>query len=99
MSKLPKIPPGVGPRYPQVLTLFGGTGDLAQRKLWPGLFHLISSGFIPNCRIVGVSLDKIDVETFRTLVRGALDKFSPRKATEDAWHAFAPLLDYVAMDS
>jgi glucose-6-phosphate 1-dehydrogenase len=97
MSKLPKIPPGVGPKFPQVLTLFGGTGDLAQRKLWPGLFHLISAGFIPSCRIVAVSLDQIDADGLRTMVRGALDKFSPRKATEETWRAFAPLLDYVPM--
>ena len=97
MSKLAKIPPGVGPKNPQVLTLFGGTGDLAQRKLWPGLFHLISAGFLPSCRIVAVSLDQLDAEGLRTLVRGALDKFSPRKVSEDAWRAIAPLLDYVPM--
>ncbi len=96
MSRVAKIPPGVGPKYPQVLTLVGGTGDLAQRKLWPGLFHLISSGFIPSCRIVGFSLDQIDVEGFRDLVRNALDKFSPRKVTDDAWRQFAPLIDLCA---
>jgi glucose-6-phosphate 1-dehydrogenase len=97
MSKLAKIPPGVGPKYPQVLVLVGATGDLAQRKLWSGLFHLVNSGFIPSCRIVGVSLDAIDVEAFRAIVRGALDKFSPRKASESAWAAFAQMLDYVPM--
>src|SRR3954447_6713488 len=61
MIKVAKIPPGVGPRNPQVLTLFGATGDLAQRKLWPGLYHLISAGFIPAIRIIGMSLDKMDV--------------------------------------
>ena len=72
MNKLAKIPPGVGPRYPQVLTLVGATGDLAQRKLWPGLFHLVSAGFIPTCRMVGVSLDQINVEGFRELVKSAI---------------------------
>ena len=33
-----KIPPGVGPRFPQVVVLFGATGDLARRKLLPGYF-------------------------------------------------------------
>ena len=89
MNKLAKIPPGVGPKFPQVLVLVGGTGDLAQRKLWPGLFHLVTSRFIPACRIIGVSLDEIDVEAFRALVRGALDKFSPRKASESDWACFA----------
>ena len=28
-----KIPRGVGPAYPQVVTLMGATGDLAKRKL------------------------------------------------------------------
>ena len=57
-----KIPAGVGPRYPQVVVLFGATGDLARRKLLPGLYHLATAGFIPGCRIVGVSLDEIDAE-------------------------------------
>ena len=50
----------VGPRYPQVVVLVGATGDLSRRKLLPGLFHLCSSGFIPGCRIIGVSLDELD---------------------------------------
>ncbi len=99
MSKLARIPPGVGPKFPQLLTLFGGTGDLAQRKLWPGLYHLVTSGFIPSCRIVGVSLDNIDVEGFRSLVREAIDKFGPRKTTQDGWRHFAELIDYVPLDA
>src|SRR6202453_2687709 len=94
---LAKIPPGVGPRYPQIVVLVGATGDLSQRKLLPGLFHLCSAGFIPSCRIIGVSLDDIDVEGFRAIARGALEKFSPRKAGEADWAAFAAILDYVPM--
>ena len=50
-----KVPVGVGPSNPQVVVLVGATGDLSRRKLLPGLFHLVSSGFIPDCRIVGAS--------------------------------------------
>src|SRR5258706_14222946 len=82
-----KIPPGVGPSYPQVVVLFGATGDLARRKLLPGLFHLSSAGFIPGCRIIGVSLDEIDVEAFRANARSALDEFSSRKVTDADWAA------------
>jgi glucose-6-phosphate 1-dehydrogenase len=99
MSIVPRIPPGVGPKFPQVLTLFGGTGDLAQRKLWPGLYHLVTSGFIPTCRIVGVSLDMLDVEGFRHLVREAIDKFGPRKTTQEGWAQFAECIDYVPLDA
>jgi len=92
-----KIPPGVGPRHPQVVVLVGATGDLARRKLLPGLFHLSSVGFIPGCRIIGVSLDDIDLEGFRKFARTALDEFSTRKITEADWSAFAASLDYVPL--
>jgi glucose-6-phosphate 1-dehydrogenase len=97
MSALAKIPPGVGPKFPQVVVLVGATGDLSQRKLLPGLFHLCSAGFIPTCRIIGVSLDDIDVEAFRAIAHGALDKFSPRTASDADWAAFSSILDYVPM--
>ncbi len=69
---------GVGPRFPQVVVLFGATGDLSRRKLLPGLFHLASAGFIPGSRIIGVSLDEIDADGFRALRRAALDEFGAR---------------------
>ena len=94
-----KIPPGVGPRYPQVVVLFGATGDLARRKLIPGLFHLTSVGFIPGCRIIGVSLDELDVDGFRRLARGSLDEFSARKVTDADWAAFSAALDYVPLNA
>src|SRR4029077_14471818 len=74
-----KIPPGVGPKHPQVVVLVGATGDLSKRKLLPGLFHLVCAGFIPGCRIIGVSLEDIDAQGFRKLAREALDEFSTRK--------------------
>jgi glucose-6-phosphate 1-dehydrogenase len=94
---VPKIPPGVGPRFPQVVILVGSTGDLARRKLLPGLFHLSTVGFIPGCRIVGVSLDDLDVDGFRKLARAALDEFSSRKITERDWESFSKSLDYVSL--
>lgn len=92
-----KIPPGVGPRFPQVVMLVGATGDLARRKLLPGLFHLCSSGFIPGCRIIGVSLDELDAEGFRAAARSALDEFGSRKVLAADWDAFAGILDYVPL--
>lgn len=92
-----KIPPGVGPRFPQVVVLVGATGDLARRKLLPGLYHLCSAGFIPDCRIVGVSLDDIDAAGFRAAARGALDQFASRKVAEADWQTFASQLDYVPL--
>ena len=92
-----KIPAGVGPRNPQVVVLFGATGDLARRKLLPGLFHLASVGFIPGCRIVGVSLDPMDAEQFRAFARAALDEFSTRPIDDERWRQFAATLDYLPL--
>jgi glucose-6-phosphate 1-dehydrogenase len=92
-----KVLAGVGPQHPQVVVLVGATGDLAARKLLPGLFHLASAGFIPGCRIIGVSLDNLDAEGFRKLARKALDDFSSRKLTDAAWNSFAESLDYVSL--
>ena len=92
-----KIPAGVGPQRPQIVTLVGATGDLARRKLLPGLFHLSTSGFIPGCRVIGVSLDDLDPERFRQFARKALDEFSARPVAEQDWEAFAKTLDYVPL--
>jgi len=94
-----KIPPGVGPRYPQVVVLFGATGDLAHRKLLPGLFYLSSAGFIPGCRIVGVSLDELSADSFRETWRKALHDYSSRTASDAAWESFAKTLDYVPLSA
>jgi len=97
MIAVSKLPAGVGPKHPQVLVLVGGTGDLSRRKLLPGLFHLCRSGFIPGCRIIGLSLDETDADGFRKIARGALDEFSTRKGGEAEWAAFAESLDYVPL--
>src|ERR1700683_2756081 len=98
-STVAKIHAGEGPKHPQVVVLVGATGDLARRKLWPGLFHLASAGFIPGCRIVGVSLEDLDIESFRAFVRSALDEFSTRKISAAHWDVFAKNLDYVPLAS
>ena len=94
-----KVLRGVGPEYPQIVVLVGATGDLSRRKLLPGLFHLASSGFIPGCRIIGLSLDDLDADGFRALARTALDQFSTRKIDEAQWDRFAEALDYVSLSA
>ena len=68
------------PVEPHVIVLFGATGDLARRKLLPGLLHLSLAGLIPDCRIVGTSLDDLDDEAFRTFAREAVRRVrQPRR--------------------
>jgi glucose-6-phosphate 1-dehydrogenase len=92
-----KVPVGVGPRYPHVIVLVGATGDLARRKLLPGLFHLATAGFIPACRVVGLSLDEIDTGQFREITLAAIKEHSTRPVTDEDWKAFAETLDYVSL--
>ena len=78
--------------------LVGATGDLSRRKLLPGLFHLSSAGFIPGCRIIGVSLDDIDADGFRTIAREALDQFSvPQGRARRTGRRSPQTLDYVPL--
>ena len=44
--------------------LFGATGDLARRKLLPGLLRLTQAGLLNDARIVGTSLEDLDTEEF-----------------------------------
>ncbi len=78
-----------------VIVLFGATGDLARRKLLPGLMHLWQAGLIDDSRIVGTSLEDIGTEEFRRIAHGACSEFGKRGLTEDQWSAFADLLTYV----
>jgi glucose-6-phosphate 1-dehydrogenase len=59
----------IAPLRPHVIVLFGATGDLARRKLLPGLFHLSQAGLLPECRIIGTSLDDFDDDGFRDFAR------------------------------
>jgi glucose-6-phosphate 1-dehydrogenase len=81
---------------PHVLVLFGATGDLARRKLLPGLFHLDQVGLMPDAyRIVGTSLSELDDQKFREHVRGALEEFSRMEISDDEWEPFSERLSYV----
>ena len=87
------------PLAPHVIVLFGATGDLAQRKLLPGLLHLSAAGLMPECRIVGTSLDDLDDEAFRDLARRAVEKFSSREITDEQWARYANRLTFVPQQS
>src|SRR6478609_8584889 len=80
---------------PHVIVLFGATGDLAKRKLIPGLAYLDQSSITPGIRIVGTSLEDITTEDFRALARKAVDAFGTHKTDEDTWTKFTQKLTYV----
>jgi len=88
-------PAAMRPLEPHVIVLFGATGDLARRKLLPGLFHLAKAGLLPEFRVVGSSLDDLDDASFRSIARGACDEFARTTVLDAEWAAFTARLSYV----
>jgi glucose-6-phosphate 1-dehydrogenase len=85
----------MAPLPPHVIVLFGATGDLARRKLLPGLMHLSQAGLLPEFRVVGTSLDDFDDDGFQEHARCACDEFGRTKITPGEWAAFSQRLRYV----
>jgi glucose-6-phosphate 1-dehydrogenase len=88
-----------GPRReyvaPHVVVLFGATGDLARRKLLPGLARLSESKLAPAVRIVGTSLDGLDDASFRQFARSAVAEFGGGKLADDQIEVFTDKVQYV----
>ncbi|UYM03876.1 glucose-6-phosphate dehydrogenase [Solicola gregarius] len=89
----------MGPDHPYVVVLFGATGDLAQRKLLPGLLKLDCSGLIPGLQVVACSLDKHDDDSFRSFARKACEEYGSLEVTDEVWDDFASRIRYVSQDS
>ncbi|NUR81638.1 MAG: glucose-6-phosphate dehydrogenase, partial [Dermatophilaceae bacterium] len=49
------------------VVLFGATGDLARRKLLPGMLHLHESQLLEGLRVVATSLDELSRDQFLDL--------------------------------
>ncbi len=83
------------------LTIFGGTGDLARRKILPGLYRRYRAGQMPEgSRIVGAARSDMDTDTYRAEVREALREFiQPAKLDRDDVEGFLGCLHYVAIDA
>lgn len=78
-----------------MVVLFGAVGDLARRKLIPGMAHLALSSLAPDLQIVGTSLEEHDDESFRAFAKLAYDEFGSRSLTPAQWDEFASKLRYV----
>ena len=80
-----------------VIVLFGATGDLAKRKLLPGLFHLHAAGLLPReYRVIGSSPAKfaLTTEQFRARAEQACADFCITKPTDPSWPSFAERLSF-----
>lgn len=82
------------------LVLFGGTGDLAWRKLMPALFQAFRHGTLPpGGRIIGVGRDDLSNDAYRELIRTRFDKVElAKRPSVEEFARFAALLAFVRMD-
>ncbi|MCW2650497.1 MAG: glucose-6-phosphate 1-dehydrogenase [Mycobacterium sp.] len=83
------------PLAPYVIVLFGATGDLAKRKLIPGLAYLKQSALAPDIRVVATSLEDLSDDEFRALAREAVKQFGSHQPTDEQWAHFASTVSYV----
>jgi glucose-6-phosphate 1-dehydrogenase len=82
----------------QVIVLFGATGDLAKRKLLPGMFHLSQVGLMPEgFRIIGAARHGIEVEEFREQARQAIEASGREDMSPPTWDPFADSLRFVGV--
>jgi glucose-6-phosphate 1-dehydrogenase len=66
-----------------VIVLYGATGDLARRKIIPGLFQLATVGLMPErYRIVGVSRGTLTDDEMRATAMLSLEMFGPRRTRQ-----------------
>jgi glucose-6-phosphate 1-dehydrogenase len=82
------------------LVLFGGTGDLAWRKLMPALYQAFRHGTLPaGGRIIGVGRDDLTSDQYRARMQTRFDKgdLSKRPSNEE-FARFAAQIEFVRMD-
>jgi glucose-6-phosphate 1-dehydrogenase len=82
----------------QVIVLFGATGDLAKRKLLPGMFHLAQGGLMPErFRIIGAARRGIGEHEFQALAREAIDGSGRDSANGEALDDFVGSLRFAGV--
>lgn len=80
--------------------LFGATGDLAQRKLFPALYNLYLDGKLPDTiSILGLGRAERSDEEFQTKVEQAIGLYSRRPIHPASLPAFLEKFRYCAFDA
>jgi glucose-6-phosphate 1-dehydrogenase len=92
------MPPPPAPP-PVSLVIFGGAGDLAQRKLLPALYNLHLDGLLPShWVIVGTGRTALTDEQYREFAREGITRHSRRPLDSEAWATFARGIFFVNLD-
>src|SRR5690349_4027255 len=88
--------PAAQPAGPCVLVIFGATGDLTKRLLFPAVYNLRRAGLLPPAfAIVGVARAEKDDEAFRDDLGASLRQFGEGEFNEEDWQWLRQRLFYV----
>jgi glucose-6-phosphate 1-dehydrogenase len=89
------------PVDPFDLVIFGATGDLARRKILPGLYRRFCDGQMPpEARIIGAARTEQDSAAWAEQVAEAIETFLPAgKRDAEGLAGFCERLRYVAVDA
>ncbi len=91
--RLPRTPD------PCALVIFGASGDLTQRKLFPALYSLAFRGLLPErFAAVGVARTPESTDEFRARMEEAVREFGRDDFREEVWGRLAEGIRYVAAD-
>src|SRR5579884_3780696 len=72
------------PVRPTALVIFGGTGDLAHRKILPALYNLAHEGALPErFELIGIARSPHSDDEFREVARGSIGRYSRTKPDPD----------------
>ncbi len=81
------------------MVVFGGTGDLAHRKLAPAIYNLHLSGKLAaDFSLVGVGRKEKSSFQYREELAASVSKYSAATWDEDKWAALASKVHYYAGD-
>ena len=81
------------------LIIFGATGDLSARKLFPALYQLDAAGLLQaDLRIAAIGRQRQSVEDFKNELRQKMAGYMREPIDESVWQRFVPRLDYLASD-
>jgi glucose-6-phosphate 1-dehydrogenase len=80
---------------PCTLVIFGGSGDLARRKLIPALYNLLLDGVLPQeFAVLGVARTVLDDAGFRAMARDGVQAHSRQALDPAKWASFEQRLFY-----
>ena len=87
------------PADPCVMVIFGATGDLTKRKLFPALYNLAKSNLLSReFAIVCTGRTETTTEAFREQISQDIKKFATSEVTDEIWDWFKQRIYYIGGD-